>query len=68
MLLPSRTPSMSRLVRMPPDLAPAEAYRLVTGLIAELEQDGDVDVEEVVDLLEEHGFEGVELILGPPLD
>jgi hypothetical protein len=80
MLLPSANPARIRLVRVPRDLAPAEAYRLVTGLIAGLESvggtggrpepqgDGQVPVDEVVDALEDRGFENLDLILGPSLD
>lgn len=77
MLLPSTDPSRSRLVRLPQDLAPAEAYRQVTGLIAALESaDGHaggpggarVPVEDVIDALEAQGFESLDLILGPGLD
>ncbi len=71
MLLPSADPSRCRLVRMPQDLAPAEAYRLVTGLIAGLESGGSsgpVPVDDVMDALDERGFEPMDLILGPSLD
>ena len=72
-----RRPGALRLLRMPADLAPAEAYRQVTGLIAALESAdghgggpgaGRVPVEDVIDALEERGFEALELILGPSLD
>ncbi|WP_295453852.1 hypothetical protein [uncultured Thiodictyon sp.] len=77
MLLPSTDPSRSLLVRLPQDLAPAEAYRQVTGVIAALESANGhgggpggarVPVEEVIDALEEQGFESLDLILGPSLD
>ncbi|WP_295391179.1 hypothetical protein [uncultured Thiodictyon sp.] len=77
MLLPCTDPARSLLVRLPQDLAPAEAYRQVTGLIAALESaDGQgggpggarVSAEEVIDALEEQGFESLDLILGPSLD
>ena len=69
MVLPSKDVGRIRLVRVPEDLGPQEAYRYVTGLIAGAERAReDRWVEEVLDLLEEHGFEGVEFALGPTLD
>jgi len=77
MLLPSSDPERCRLLRMPQDLAPAEAYRQVTGLMAALESaqghgggpgGGRVPVEEVIEALEERGFELLPLVLGPSLD
>ena len=77
MLLPSADPARSRLLRIPLDLAPAEAYRQVTGVIAALESaDGHgggpggarVPVEAVIEALEDLGFEALDLILGPSLD
>ncbi len=79
MLLPSATPSRVRLIRVPRDMAPLEAYRLVTGVIAALEAQGpsgtgdgppgrQIPVDEIVDALEDQGFECLDLLLGPPLD
>ncbi len=69
MVLPSKEVSRIRLVTVPEDTSPHEAYRSVTGLIAEVERTGkDQWVEDMLDLLEEHGFENLEFILGPPLD
>jgi len=73
MLLPSGDPRRCRLLRMPRDLAPADAYRQVTGLMAALESaaghgGGRVPAEEVVEALEERGFELLPLVLGPSLD
>ncbi len=38
MVLPSSDPARIRLVTIPEDLAPQEAYRMVTGLAAEVEE------------------------------
>lgn len=68
MVLPSKDVGRIRLVAVPEDMSPHEAYRSVTSLIAKVERtDEDRWVEEVLDLLEDHGFEGVEFVLGPPL-
>jgi hypothetical protein len=69
MVLPSKDVSKIRLVTVPEDMSPHEAYRYVTGLVAEIERTGeDQWVEDVLDLLEDHGFDGVDFTLGPPLD
>lgn len=69
MVLPSKDVGRIRLVTVPEDMSPHEAYRYVTGLIAEIDRTGeDQWVDDVLDLLEDHGFEGVEFALGPPLD
>ena len=69
MVLPSKDVGRIRLVTVPEDMSPHEAYRYVTGLVSEVDRTGeDQWVEAVLDLLEDHGFEGVEFTLGPPLD
>lgn len=69
MLLPSNDPSRIRLVTIPEDLAPQEAYRMVTGLAAEVEEaTGTEGLADILDTLEERGFEPVEFVLGPALD
>lgn len=69
MVLPSKDVGRIRLVTVPEDMSPHEAYRSVTGLIAKIERTGkDRWVEDVLDLLEDHGFRGLEFTLGPPLD
>ena len=69
MVLPSKDVGRIRLVSVPEDMSPHEAYRYVTSLISEVERTGENQwVEEVLDLLEDHGFESVEFALGPPLD
>ena len=46
-----------------------EVFRHVTGLIASIEeQDPNYSWEDIAALLEDHGFEPVDFILGPALD
>jgi len=69
MILPATDKSKIRLVRIPPDYEDQEVYRHVTGLIAQVEeQDPDYTWEDVLAMLEDHGFEAVEFQLGPSLD
>lgn len=68
MILPANEPANVRLIRIPDDFEQHEAYRYVTGLIAKAEEDSDYTWDDVLDLLEERGFEAVEFVLGPSLD
>lgn len=69
MILPARDPGRIRLVRIPADLEAHEAFRHVTGLIAQVEENqSDYSWEEIAPLLEDHGFETVDFVLGPELD
>lgn len=69
MILPARDSSQIRLVRIPEDFEAHEAYRHVTGLIAEVEeQNPDYAWEDIQAMLEDHGFESVPFLLGPALD
>jgi hypothetical protein len=69
MLLPSNDPSRIRLVTMPEDLGPQEAYRMVTGLAAEVEETtGAEGLADILETLEARGFGPVEFVLGPTLD
>jgi hypothetical protein len=69
MILPASNKTKIRLVRIPPDYPAKEAYRHVTGLIAQVEeQNPDYDWEDVLGMLEDHGFEPVDFQLGPSLD
>lgn len=69
MILSARDPENIRLVRVPADYEPHEAYRHVTGLIAAVEEDDpDYDWADIEAVLEEHGFGSVAFILGPALD
>jgi hypothetical protein len=69
MVLPSRDMTRVRLVRVPDDMSEPEAYRYVTGLVAEVpRRPGEDWVEDVLDVLEDHGFESLGFVLGPTLD
>lgn len=69
MVLPATDVTAIRMVRVPPDFEIHEVYRHVTGLIASVEEDTpDYDWDDIEAVLEEHGFETVEFILGPTLD
>ena len=68
MILPSRDPRKTRLVRIPQDMEEHEAYRHATGLIAVLEEESpQYTSEQVLDVLEDHGFEPVDYVMGPEL-
>ena len=68
MILPANEPANVRLIRIPDDFEQHEAYRYVTGLIAKAEEESDYTWDDVLDLLEERGFEAVDFTLGPSLD
>jgi hypothetical protein len=68
MILPASDATGIRLVRIPDDYESHEAFRHVTGLIAAVEeQNPDCEPDDIVEALEDHGFETVEFILGPTL-
>lgn len=68
MILPADEAANIRLIQIPDDFEQHEAYRYVTGLIAKAEENPDYTWEDILDLLEERGFEAVDFILGPALD
>lgn len=69
MILPAVNAAEIRLVRVPDDIEAHEAFRHATGLIARVEEDNpDYDWDDIAAMLEDHGFEAVEFILGPGLD
>ena len=69
MVLPAAKATGIRLVSLPEDVDEREAYRFVTGLISRVEEaDPDYEWEDIALLLEEHGFEAIDFILGPALD
>ena len=69
MILPASDSSAIRLVRVPEDYEEHEVFRHVTGLIAKLEEENpDFDWDDIAAVLEDHGFEAVDFILGPALD
>lgn len=69
LVLPAADCSRIRLVRIPEDIGSREAFRTVTGLIAQVEeQNPGYGVDDVLAALEDHGFTPVEFQLGPALD
>ena len=68
MILPANEPANMRLIRIPDDFAEHEAYRYVTGIIAKVEEDSECTWDDILDLLEERGFESVDFMPGPSLD
>ena len=69
MILPAKDHSGIRLVRVPEDFERHEAFRHVTGLIAEVESDNpEYGWDDIAEVLEGQGYEQVEFLLGPELD
>jgi len=68
MVLPANEAANIRLIQIPDDFEQHEAFRYVTGLIAKAEENSDYTWDDILDLLEERGFESVEFVLGPSLD
>ncbi len=68
MILPASEPANIRLVRIPDDFEQHEIYRYVTGLIAKVEEDSEYTWDDILELLEDRGFELVDFILGPSID
>lgn len=69
MILPAKDCTSIRLVRVPEGFEKQEAFRHVTGLVASIEEEkSDYQWEDIAAVLEDHGFEPVEFILGPTLD
>ncbi len=66
MILPSKSAEKIRLVRIPEDYEVHEVYRAATGAIARVEDNlPDYDWEDLMEELEDMGFEEVEFVLGP---
>ena len=69
MILPALDHKAIRLVQIPEDFEEHEVFRHVVGLIAEVEeQDPNYKWDDIATMLEDHGFELVNFILGPELD
>ena len=68
MILPASEPANIRLVRIPDDFEQHEVYRYVTGLISKVEEDPGYTWDDILELLEDRGFELVDFILGPSID
>jgi hypothetical protein len=68
MILPAKDQKNIRLLRIPEDFEKHEVYRYVTGLIARAEEKSGYRWDDILDILEDNGFEAVEFVLGPSLD
>ena len=69
MILPAKDSTAIRLVRVPDDFEEHEAFRHVTGLIASVEEKNpNYSWEDISDVLEDHGFQPMNFLLGPALD
>ena len=68
MILPAGKPENIRLIQIPDDFEEHEAYRYVTGLIAKAEEDSDYSWDDILELLEDRGFESIDFELGPSVD
>lgn len=70
MILPSGKFDDITLLAMPDDVSEEEAFRFVTGLIAQVEEANpdSYSRDDIIDVLEDHGFASIEFELGPELD
>ena len=68
MILPASEPANIRLVRIPDDFEQHEIYRYVTGIISKVEEDPEYTWDDILELLQDRGFELVDFILGPSID
>jgi len=66
MILPSKDPQKTRLVKIPDDYEEHEVYRAATGAIARIEDNvPDYNWDDLMEELEDMGFEEVPFLLGP---
>lgn len=66
MILPSKDSSQIRLLKMPEDYGEHEVYRAATGAIARVEDNiPDYNWDDLMEELEDMGFEEVSFLLGP---
>ena len=66
MILPNKEASKIKLVKIPEDYGEHELYRAATGAIARVEDNiPDYDWDDLMEELEDMGFEEVEFLLGP---
>ena len=69
MILPAKDHASIRLISIPDDYEQHEVFRHVVGLIAKAEEENpDYSWEDIAVVLEDHGFDQVDFILGPSLD
>ena len=66
MILPSKDANKIRMVKIPQDYGEHEVYRCATGAIDRIEDNiPDYDWDELMERLEDTGFEEVAFLLGP---
>lgn len=66
MILPAKDNSQIRLLKMPEDYGEHEVYRAATGAIARIEDNlPDYNWDDLMEELEDMGFEEVSFLLGP---
>lgn len=66
MILPAKDNSQIRLLKMPEDYGEHEVYRAATGAIARVEDNiPDYNWDDLMEELEDMGFEEVSFLLGP---
>lgn len=69
MILPASEADHIRLIQLPNDFEPQEAYRHITGVIARLELEvPNYQWDDLAERLEDHGFIPIDFLLGPHLD
>lgn len=69
MILPSRDARKIRLLKIPQDYESHEVYRAATGAIARVEDNvPDYNWDDLMEELEDMGFEEVSYILGPQIE
>ena len=68
MILPSKDTSRIKLLKIPEDYEVHEVYRAATGAIARVEDNiPDYNWEDLMEELEDMGFEDIEFVLGPEI-
>lgn len=68
MVLPANDFSKIRVVKVPDDISERDALRHATALIASVQEDDpDSSWEDILLVLEDHGFLAVDFSLGPEL-
>jgi len=66
MILPSKDSNKIRLLKIPTDYEDQEVYRAATGAIGRIEDNlPDYEWEDLMEELEDMGFEEVSFLLGP---
>ncbi|MDH5424625.1 MAG: hypothetical protein OEY29_06525 [Gammaproteobacteria bacterium] len=69
MILPAKNYQSVRLIKIPDDYEEHELFRHVTGIISAVEEDNaNYTWDDLSAVLEDHGFEIVDFLLGPALD